>query len=476
VYYTPPALTERLLDLVEEAGVDWGHGRVLDPACGGGAFLVPVAQRMLAHPKVAALTPRERLVHLERHLFGMEIDPFAAWMTRQFLRVLAHDLSEGIRRPPDIPILDTDALKQVERAERHFDLVIGNPPYGRMALTPEQRLEFSRSLFGHANAYGLFLDAALRWRKASGLVAFVTPTSLLSGQYFSKLRSLLRHEAPPLAIDIVNKRTGVFEAVQQETCLAVFGGRKQKKTRVHLLVSSKDTLEAQRAGAFSLADAPRAPWVLPRTQEQARVARFLDGMKTRLHDLGYRASTGPMVWNRHKHQLSQRNGASSYPLIWAEAIRPNQFSFSYRSRAAAPFFRLEPGQDHLLDRGQCVLLQRTTAKEQRRRLIACAVPLAFFEQWDAVVVENHVNVLRRTLTSAVPPELLAAVLNTRTVDLVFRCISGSVAVSATELHALPLPPREVFNSLEELLRDPSELALQEIERRVAKAYGRQGHG
>ena len=45
-YYTPPALCEGLLDMATEAGVDWRSARVLDPACGGGAFLSPVARRM----------------------------------------------------------------------------------------------------------------------------------------------------------------------------------------------------------------------------------------------------------------------------------------------------------------------------------------------------------------------------------------------------------------------------------------------
>lgn len=53
MYYTPSALTGRLLDMAEEAGIDWNTARVLDPACGGGAFLLPVALRMreaLARP------------------------------------------------------------------------------------------------------------------------------------------------------------------------------------------------------------------------------------------------------------------------------------------------------------------------------------------------------------------------------------------------------------------------------------------
>jgi adenine-specific DNA-methyltransferase len=60
------------------------------------------------------------------------------------------------------------------------------------------------------------------------------------------------------------------------------------------------------------------------------------------------------------------------------------------------------------------------------------------------VVENHVNVLRRAdVDSELTPELLAALLNTATYDRLYRCMTGTVAVSAYELEALPLPAPDV---------------------------------
>lgn len=41
VYYTPPGLTGRLLNLAEKAGVNWSTAKVLDPACGG--YRVPTS-------------------------------------------------------------------------------------------------------------------------------------------------------------------------------------------------------------------------------------------------------------------------------------------------------------------------------------------------------------------------------------------------------------------------------------------------
>lgn len=475
-YYTPPALAQRLLDLAAGSGADLSAATALDPACGGGAFLTPLAGRLLAEPSIQAMPPRARVELLERRLAGVELDEFAAWMTRTFLQILTHPICTAAGRPLQVSIQCGDALSLAPRDHRRFDLIVGNPPYGRVSLDAEQRAEYERSLYGHANLYGVFLDAALRWRSPTGVIAFVTPTSLLGGRYFSRLRNLLLLEAPPLAIDVLEARTGIFELVQQEACLAVFGPNPKRRTTVHLLAVTERTVEARRAGTFAVETRRNAPWLLPRTPLQAALARRARTMDTRLHDLGYRASTGPLVWNRHKTSLRNSVRPNAYPLIWAEAVKPNRFNFAYRSRAHAPFCDVRDGEEHLLDGGPCVLVQRTTSKEQARRLIACAVPGEFLRRWRRIVVENHVNVLRAIGNRPVAPNALAAVLNTGTVDQVFRCLSGTVAVSASELHALPLPPRAVFTEVEELLEDAEDKPVvsaaigERIEEIVGDAY------
>jgi adenine-specific DNA-methyltransferase len=219
MYYTPPALTDRLLDMAEEAGIDWRSARVLDPACGGGAFLLPVALRK--RKVIANLPPSEQLEILTEQLRGCEIDPFAAWLTQTWLEIAFADLLAltGTRLPQIVKICDTLG-EEPDRAR--FDLVIGNPPYGRTSLTPERRARFARSLYGHANLYGVFTDVALRWTKQGGVIAYVTPTSFLAGEYFKALRSLLAKQAPPAAIDFIDARRGVFEDVLQETLLATY--------------------------------------------------------------------------------------------------------------------------------------------------------------------------------------------------------------------------------------------------------------
>jgi adenine-specific DNA-methyltransferase len=79
-----------------------------------------------------------------------------------------------------------DALSGPE-PDAGFDLVVGNPPYGRIGLDPPHRARFRRSLYGHANLYGVFTDLGLRHTRPGGVLAYVTPTSFLAGSYYQNL-------------------------------------------------------------------------------------------------------------------------------------------------------------------------------------------------------------------------------------------------------------------------------------------------
>ena len=452
-YYTPPALCERLLDMATEAGVDWGSARVLDPACGGGAFLAPVARRMAASLKDC--DARVTLESIQRRLYGFERDSFAAWMSQVFLDVALGDLcgDAGARLRSVVRVCDS--LEQ-KPAREGFDLVVGNPPYGRVTLPPELRQKFRRSLFGHANLYGVFTDLALRFTRPGGVIAYVTPTSFLSGEYFKALRGLLGREAPPAGIDFIGERRGVFADVLQETMLAAYRrGGDRGAGKVHFISARPDgSIERTTAGTFNLPENQNGPWLMPRTQAQSVLMRRVDSLRCRLADYGYTVSTGPLVWNRHKPSLRDRPGRGRYPLVWAESVRAEGvFEFRAEKRNHKPWFEPKAKERWVVTDVPCVLLQRTTAKEQSRRLIAAELPPAFIKEHGAVVVENHLNMIK-PLNGAprVTPGALAVLLNSGVVDQVFRCINGSVAVSAYELEALPLPRPGDIKEIERLVK------------------------
>jgi adenine-specific DNA-methyltransferase len=196
-------------------------------------------------------------------------------------------------------------------------------------------------------------------------------------------------------------------------------------------------------------------------------------MKFRLSSYSYKVSTGPLVWNRHKPQLHASPKAGALPIVWAEAVTSDgRFIWRADKRGHAPWFTVRPGKDDwLIVRHACVLVQRTTAKEQNRRLMAAEMPDDFVAAHKGgVVVENHLNMIRSQVAQpSVPPAVIAAVLNSHAADAAFRCISGSVAVSAFELEELPLPSPAIMQAVGALLARQAPSA--EIEQAVGAAYG-----
>jgi adenine-specific DNA-methyltransferase len=319
-----------------------------------------------------------------------------------------------------------------------FDLVVSNPPYGKLRLGPPERQRFARSLYGHANLYGIFTDLAVRFARPGGLIGYVTPASFLGGQYFKKLRGLLRRLAPPLVIELVTDRTGVFDRVLQEAVLVVLGrghGLASVAVRSIRPPALDATCELTDLGIVSLPRELEAPWVLPRSTSDRVLLRAAERLPSRLRDYGVEVSTGPVVWNRHKPQLTAQREPNAYPLIWAESVLPDgYFQFRATQRDHKPYFQYRSNQEHLLVRRSVVLVQRTTAKEQQRRLVAALLPDSFLHEYGAVAIENHLNMIRPCSNGPlVSLAAIAALLNSDVVDSLFRCVSGSVAVSAYEL-------------------------------------------
>jgi adenine-specific DNA-methyltransferase len=469
-YYTPPALTSRLLDQVTSAGIDWDLCTIVDPACGGGAFLAPIAQRIAKH--LSHLEPIVLVEAVATRVRGLEIDPFAAWMSQVFVEAVMLPTCRAARSRLPVLVEVRDSLS-IQSVAETFDLVIGNPPYGRVTLPSDLRVRYSKSLYGHANMYGVFTELALRLVKAGGLVAYVTPTSFLAGQYFKRLRGLLAHEAPPVAVDFIAQRKGVFDGVLQEALLATYRRNGQAQPAPVSLVTPVDEGTARVASVadFSLPRGTDQPWLIPRSVEQVSLVERMREMPHRLADWGYSVSTGPLVWNRYKGQLRVDGVPGCLPIVWAESVASEgRFVLRAIKQNHKPFFRPLARDNWLVVQRGCVLLQRTTAKEQPRRLIAAVLPYQLLRKYGGVVVENHLNMVvpvRSPLT--VRLETVAAFLNSTVADQAFRCVSGSVAVSAYELETLPLPPPESLERLDSAMERGA--SREEIDRVCSQLYG-----
>lgn len=193
-FYTPPTLARRM---VQVAGEEWcqdpASSRALDPACGGGVFLLALFRHLMAHPTLTSLSQpgRARFI-LEHMIFGVDRDPLALEIARvaltlEYLRQTASSPAELSAQPLELQLLLGDTLLAEDLfAEHSFNLVIGNPPYGlargerigdhEKALLTARYREWSS---GKLNKFLLFIARGHELLAPSGTLVYVVPNSWL---------------------------------------------------------------------------------------------------------------------------------------------------------------------------------------------------------------------------------------------------------------------------------------------------------
>ena len=440
-YFTPPIIANAVVDLAIEAGFNMKQDTVLDPAAGGAAFLSTLARRM----KDAKLDCKD----VARRLNGIEIDEGLARLSR---RLIEEQLGT---KPPKKNIITADALNT--STVTSFDLVIANPPYGRIFLDEVNGNEWKRIAHsGHINKYALFAELSFRVTKTGGLVVLVIPSSFRAGPLYNRMREFVRAEAQVLAIASIQGRDGVFIDVAQDVSVLVAkkGAPHDATSRVRFPVIGTNPPKGAVVEE-TLPEDVGAGWPLPATDPKTV------GGAT-LADYGVHAKAGYFVWNREGDRMrTPPTDETAFPLILAKNIRPGKFCLPAGKNGGSIDLVEFNGPSTSIVRKPAAVLQRTTNDKQPRRLIAAMVDPEVVKKWGGFVTENHTIVL--TADDAEQLSLLVTLLNTGPVDQRYRRVSGTAAVSVSLLRQLDLPPPQAFAEALKAARGDAEVA-------AARAY------
>jgi hypothetical protein len=213
IFLTPRWLVDLIVDRVAtRVPTSSGPLRILDPACGAGAFLAGALRRF----------PRAQLLGLE----------------------LSLELAARARaRLPKADIRTGDALRggleQFFRENDGFELWLGNPPYNGTSPTLADKTVYARlqRLLPAQHAlprgtslrddYAFFLLlAAARLRERPGALAFVTSATLLDAYLYSPVRRALL-EGLTLC-EVIDLGGGVFANTRVKTCVTVWSSPRRK--------------------------------------------------------------------------------------------------------------------------------------------------------------------------------------------------------------------------------------------------------
>jgi adenine-specific DNA-methyltransferase len=447
-HYTPPLLATALWEQAQATAGGQVCGLVLDPACGAGALLVPPLRSWLRNRP--ADPPELLLAEVATAVAGRDLDEAAVWLGNVALASILlpwwAQVPQRRRRPLPALLHVGDGL---EAQGPLAAAIMMNPPYGRVRLDRHERARWSHAVYGHANRYGLFMAAGAAQLRQGGVLAALVPAGWLGGSYSQRLRAHLAAVAPLHRVAYVRERSDVFSTgVLQETLLATFvRGVQPQDVRCEALAVNGHSTRVPIGTARSPV-IPDLPWPLPRAADDVPLVRHSANLTARLSDYGWKASTGPLVWNRAKDRISAHRHLGSVEIMWAADLDNGRLRRA-RLRQPQRWLHLRPGDERslVLDR-PAVLVQRTTAPEQPRRLVAAELDAVCLEEWGGgVVIENHLNVLTcQDPESPLTARLLLALLDSDAFDRLYRCLTGSVAVSAYELAAMPLPDKSALLS------------------------------
>ena len=204
-FYTSPDV----VDLINAFCIRSPEDRVLDPACGGGTFLVRAysRKRILAQSPSGAPPSHEQLLG---EIFGIDIGAFPAQLST--INLAVRHLSDEANYPrvakanflhaqANIPLynipLTGDSMRSI--ALKEMDAVVGNPPYIRQERINNAdksnyaalfRTEWSQQtkLSGRSDIYVYFFTHAAHLLKPGGYLGFVTSIGWLDTDYGFKLQ------------------------------------------------------------------------------------------------------------------------------------------------------------------------------------------------------------------------------------------------------------------------------------------------
>ena len=228
LYYTPPALAARVVELA----LRFGKGGVLDPCAGAGAFLLAAAR--------AGVTD----------LRGIDLDAAALKVARKVV--------------PRAVLTRADSLRcEVPPA----DVVVSNPPYGHVRDAWLVK-RFPALEGGEIDRYAAFLLRSLELARPGGVVALLIPDTWMFLSRAWRLREAVLAQAEVAAL--VDFGKPFASAKDTRVHAAVFVRRPAALRSVHVARDSEELAPVPQ-GRLG-----RAPWVVYRTRPEQALCEAME--------------------------------------------------------------------------------------------------------------------------------------------------------------------------------------------------------
>ena len=230
--FTRRWVVDLILDLAGyTAGRDLGSLVAVEPACGAGAFLVPMAERLVTS---AALHGR-RVADLGAAMRARDLLPTnvvtarAATAAALVALGLTTDVAaELVQRW----VKQGDFLLESHEPES-ADFVLGNPPYVRLENVPSPRSAAYRdacsTMRGRSDIFVGFIELGLRQLRDDGVLGFIVADRWMRNQYGSSRRAMITEGFAVEAVVQLHDVDAFDEAVSAYPAITVMRRGRQRE-------------------------------------------------------------------------------------------------------------------------------------------------------------------------------------------------------------------------------------------------------
>lgn len=437
---------------------------VLDPGSGSGILSVALIERLQNDPYIENI----KLVCYENDHNVLELLHFNLnWACQQTSKDISYEIIE--KNYILYQHADYNQLLDADPHPQKYDLVIGNPPYMKIAKDAPEAKAMSDVCYGAPNLYFLFASMSLFNLHENGEMVYIIPRSWTSGAYFKKFRQKFLSEGSLEHIHLFVSRDRVFEkeSVLQETII-IKVKKTTKKPSTIMITTTKSNSDFSKKTVFN---APYETVVsgkdtyvyLATNQEEVDTLTTLNRLQDTLPDIGLKMKTGLTVDFRNRDVLRDTAEDQAVPLFYPQHIQDGKVVFPIGKEHEY----IVTKQDGLLQKNTNYLfVKRFTAKEEHRRL-QCGIYLAKkHPAYTEISTQNKINFIcgLQELSDCVVYGLYV-LFNSTLYDCYYRILNGSTQVNSTEVNSMPVPPINIIAAMgKELLsvRDMSETTCNKI--------------
>lgn len=187
------------------------QGKILEPSCGSGLFLVTIANQIISDMQTRNIPPQDIIQYICNNLYGNDIDPIALQITEiNIIATLLPIIAEAYRnnnmiKVPKLKLTAHDFTQKNVFTEK-FSLIIGNPPfvtmYGKRSrnMTEEKRAYYNTFNFvqnktgnNKFNSSMFFVENSLDVLESGGHLLFILDIAFFETAYIDLRKYLIQN-------------------------------------------------------------------------------------------------------------------------------------------------------------------------------------------------------------------------------------------------------------------------------------------